>query len=167
MYVAQKGQPMALFGRIKLNKILWRADFKSFYERGQPVTGRTYQKLEWGPALIEMWPIMNDLLREGLLVEEEHIVPGDKAEHRPITKADPVLRLFSPEDIEYLDESLHHYWNMTGMESSDKSHGTAWKTRNIGDAIPYEAAYFEDKPLPKTTLQRLAEQARKLNLHSA
>src|ERR1700733_511729 len=164
LYVAQKGQPMAFFGRIKLNKILWRADFKSFYDRRQPVTGRTYQKLEWGPALIEMWPIMNDLLREDLLVEEEHVVPGNKTEHRPIAKADPVLRLFSQEDIEYLDESLHHYWNMTGMESSDESHGTAWKTRNIGDAIPYEAAYFEDKPLPKAALERLAERARKLNL---
>jgi Protein of unknown function (DUF4065) len=167
LYVAGKGQPMTFFGRIKLNKILWRADFKSFYERGQPVTGRTYQKLEFGPALVEMWPVMNDLLREDLLLEEEHTVPGDRIEHRPVAKAEPVLRHFSPEDIEFLDESLRHYWNMTGMESSDESHGVAWKTRNIGDAIPYEAAYFEDKPLPTPTLQRLADQARKAKLHSA
>jgi hypothetical protein len=167
LYVAEKGQPMTFFGRIKLNKILWRADFKSFYERGQPVTGRTYQKLEWGPALVEMWPVMNDLLREDLLVEEEHTIPGDRIEHRPVAKAEPVLRLFSPEDIEFLDESLRHYWNMTGMESSDESHGIAWKTRNIGDAIPYEAAYFEDRPLPAPTLQRLADQARRAKLHSA
>jgi hypothetical protein len=70
LYVAQRGQQMAFFGRIKLNKILWRADFKSFYERRQPVTGRTYQKLEFGPALVEMWPVMNDLLRDDLLLEE-------------------------------------------------------------------------------------------------
>lgn len=166
LYVAQKGHPMTFFGRIKLNKILWRADFKSFYERGQPVTGRTYQKLEFGPALVEMWPVMNDLLREDLLVEEAQ-THGDKIEHRPVAKADPVLRFFSPEDIEFLDESLHHYWDMTGMESSDESHGVAWKSRNIGDAIPYEAAYFEDRELPKATLDRLADKARKLNLHSA
>jgi Protein of unknown function (DUF4065) len=166
LYVAQKGQQMKFFGRIKLNKIIWRADFRSFYERRQPVTGRTYQKLQWGPALTEMMPIMNDLLREGLLIEEPQS-RGGKKEFRPVAKADPVLRLFSAEDLEFLDESLHHYWDKTGSEASDESHGVAWKSRNIGDAIPYEAAYFEDKALPKATLKRLAERAKKLQLRSA
>ena len=103
LYVAQKGQPMWFFGRIKLNKILWRADFRSFYERHQPVTGRAYQKLAFGPAVIEMIPVMQDLLRAGLVVEEKRI-HGDKPEYRPVAKADPVLRYFSPEDIEYLDD---------------------------------------------------------------
>jgi hypothetical protein len=166
LYVAKQGRPMTFFGRIKLNKIIWRADFRSFYERHQPVTGRTYQKLKWGPALIEMMPVMQDLFREDLLIEESEVHHG-KTEYRPIAKVDPILRLFSPEDIEYLDESLRHYWDKTGTESSDESHGVAWRSRQIGDAIPYEAAYFEDKPLPKATLQRLAGIARKLNLHSA
>ena len=166
LYVAQKGQPMEFLGRVKLNKIIWRADFRSFYARRQPVTGRAYQKLRWGPALMEMMPIMNDLLREGLLMEELQS-RGGKKEHRPVAKADPVLRFFSAEDLEFLDESLQHYWNKTGSEASDESHGLAWKSRNIGDAIPYEAAFFEDKPLPKAALQKLAERARKLQLRSA
>jgi hypothetical protein len=166
LYVANQGRPMKFFGRVKLNKIIWRADFRSFYARHQPVTGRTYQKLKWGPALIEMMPVMQDLFREDLLIEEPEL-HGGKTEYRPVAKADPVLRLFSPEDIEYLDESLRHYWDKTGTETSDESHGIAWKAHVIGDAIPYEAAYFEDKPLPKATLQRLAEHARKLNLRSA
>jgi hypothetical protein len=56
---------------------------------------------------------------------------------------------------------------MTGTETSDESHGIAWKSREIGDAIPYEAAYFEDKPLSSSALERLAGIARKLRLHSA
>lgn len=157
---------MVFFGRIKLNKILWRADFRSFYERGQPVTGRTYQKLELGPAPEEMVPVMNDLLREGSLFEEprQH---GDATEQRPVPKADPVLTIFSAEDIQYLDESLHHYWEMTGTESSDESHGIAWKTRELGEGIPYEAAYFEDRPLPNRTISRFAKLARKMQLRSA
>jgi hypothetical protein len=166
LYVAQKGKGMRLFGRIKLNKIIWRADFRSFYERGQPVTGRTYQKLKWGPALTEMVPVIQDLQMANLLEEKAHKY-GNATEYRPIAKADPVLKFFSPEDLEFLDESLRHYWDMTGMESSDESHGVAWKSREIGDPIPYEAAYFEDKPLPKAALQRLAETAKKLNLRSA
>jgi hypothetical protein len=166
LYVALKGRPMKLFGRVKLNKIIWRADFRSFYERRQPVTGRSYQKLKFGPALIEMVPVMQDLFRENLLVEEPEQY-GRKKEYRPVAKVEPVLRLFSPEDLDFLDESLRHYWDKTGTESSDESHGIAWKSREIGDAIPYEAAYFEDKSLPKATLQKLADHARKLNLHSA
>lgn len=166
LYVAQKGRPMNFFGRIKLNKIIWRADFRSFYERQQPVTGRSYQKLEWGPALIEMMPVMQDMLRDDLLIEEPQR-HGDKIEYRPIAKVHPVLKFFSPNDLEYLDESLRHYWDLTGTEASDESHGLAWQSRNIGDAIPYEASFFEDKPLSIKSLARFASFARKLNLRSA
>src|SRR5712672_2931435 len=166
LYVAEKGQAMRFFGRIKLNKILWRADFRAFYERRQPVTGRTYQRLPWGPALIEMLPVMQELLREGALTEEARVLSGN-TEYRPIARAEPVLKFFSPDDLGYLDESISHYWNMTGTESDDESHGIAWRTRNDGDAIPYEAAYFEDKPLPQASLERLASLARQRNLRSA
>jgi antitoxin SocA-like protein len=165
LYVADKSKPMTFFGRVKLNKIIWRADFRSFYGRHQPVTGRSYQKLEWGPALIEMVPVMQGLLREGVLVDEPRIHAGTK-EFRPVARADPVLKFFSREDIEYLDESIHHYWDMIGTESSDESHGIAWKSRQIGDLIPYEASYFSDLPLSKTALQKLSEIAVKHNLHS-
>lgn len=165
LHIAQKGEPMEYFGRVKLNKIIWRADFLSFFQRRQPVTGRTYQKLKQGPALIEITPVMHDLLRDGFLIEETRL-HGRRQEHRPVAKADPVLKLFSPEDLEFLDESLRHYWTMTGTETSDESHGIAWKTHQIGDAIPYEASYFEDKPLPETTLRRIAKDARNLNLRS-
>ena len=113
-----------------------------------------------------MVPIMHDLLREGLLTEQPQ-THGETTEYRPVPLAEPVLKFFSPEDIEYLGESLRHYWDMTGMESSDESHGIAWKTRGIGEGIPYEAAYFEDRPLPKATIDRLANFARKLQLRSA
>src|SRR3984885_3880127 len=108
LYVAQKGQQMTFFGRIKLNKIMWRADFRSFFIRHQPVTGRGYQKLDFGPALIEMAPVMNELMRAGLLVEEAR-AHGERIEYRPVANAAPVLRFFSPEDFEFLDESLRHY----------------------------------------------------------
>jgi len=105
-------------------------------------------------------------LREGALTQEARVDAGN-TEYRPVAKVEPVLKLFSPEDLEYLDESVHHYWNMTGAESSDESHGVAWKSRMDGDAIPYEAAYFEDRPLPQAVLDKLARIARKFQLRSA
>ncbi|UVC08446.1 SocA family protein [Rhizobium sp. TH2] len=154
LYVCQKASEMEFFGAIKLNKILWRADFKSFAERQVPVTGRQYQRLAMGPAPVEMPPVVNDLLRDGAIVIERRKV-GRHEEKRHIAKVGPVLRMFSPEDLDYLDEAIEHYRFLTGTEASDESHGIAWKTRDDGDPMPYQSAYFEDKPLSDNALEKL------------
>ena len=47
LYVAERlADDPAGRGAVKLNKILWWADFESFRERGRSVTGAVYQKLE-------------------------------------------------------------------------------------------------------------------------
>ncbi|ODA68110.1 hypothetical protein A7A08_01280 [Methyloligella halotolerans] len=159
LYVAERCASFRYFGLIKLNKTLWRADFRSFYERGQPVTGRQYQRLEKGPAPVEMPPLLRELGSEGHLeyVSQKY---GLVVERRPVAKGRPVLNFFSQEDLDYLDESIAHYEHMTGSESSDESHGIAWKIRKDGEPIPYQAAYFSDKPLSKDKLSELSEQGR-------
>lgn len=159
LYVCKKAEGMPRFGAIKLNKILWRADFRSYYEREVPVTGRQYQRLELGPAPVEMPPVVLGLLREGLLRIDRVSVAG-KVEHRHIALADPVLQFFSPQDIDYLDEAIAHYYDMSGSESSDESHGVAWRTRSNGDPMPYQLAFLDDNPLPVATMQRAVELAR-------
>lgn len=160
LYVCSRSNGMERFGAVKLNKILWRADFRSYHIRATAVTGRQYQRLPMGPAPVEMPPIIAEMLREKIIEIERHQV-GAYVERRHVALVDPVLNLFSKDDIEFLDESISHYWNMTGIESSDQSHGVAWKTRENGDPIPYQAAYFEDSPLPPQTLNKLAAMARK------
>jgi hypothetical protein len=153
LYVATKGSTMKFLGGIKLNKILWRGDFRSYFHRQQPVTGRQYHRLKLGPAPVEMKPVISGMLRDSILKIQKRKVFGH-IEDRPIALDSPVMKFFSPDDVEYLDESIKHYWNMTGTETSDESHGMAWKSRNDGDAIPYEAAFFEDAPLSEATLER-------------
>jgi hypothetical protein len=159
LYVCQKASEMEFFGAIKLNKILWRADFKSYAERQVPVTGRQYQRLSMGPAPVEMPPVVNDLLRSDAIVIERRQV-GRHVEKRHIAKVAPVLRAFSAEDLDYLDEAIEHYRYLTGSEASDDSHGVAWKTREDGDPMPYQSAYFEDRPLSVSTLDKLESIAR-------
>jgi hypothetical protein len=166
LYVARRGQDMKYFGAIKLNKILWRGDFRSYYHRRQPITGRQYQRLKLGPAPVEMKPVMARMLRDGLLnIEKRRII--DYKEDRAIPLAEPMMKFFSPDDIEYLDESIQHYWDMTGAETSDESHGMAWRSRNDGDAIPYEAAFFEDAPLNEAALDNFAKIGRQRGWKSA
>jgi hypothetical protein len=146
LYVSQKCESAPYFGKIKLNKILWRADFESFAQRGQPVTGRQYQRLKQGPAPVEMLPILNELQAEGLLTYKTRKLV-DYEEQRPTALQSPILTMFSKQDLDYLDRSISAYWDKTGTEVSDISHGVAWKSREDGDPMPYELAYLSDEPL--------------------
>jgi len=158
LYVSKKSEGAPYFGKVKLNKILWRADFESFAQRGQPVTGRQYQRLKQGPAPVEMLPILNELESEGLLIFRL-VQQGNYEEQRPVALQNPVLNFFSMQDLEYLDRAIMAYWEMTGTEVSDISHGAAWRSREDGEPMPYELAYLSDQPLGRGQKAKLLKLA--------
>lgn len=165
LYVAQHCARADRFGAIKLNKILWKADFDAFAERGVPVTGRDYQRLELGPAPREMPRVSNDMLRDDLIRIDridlgQNEAGEDIVEHRTIALVDPNLEKFGPDDLRFVDAAIAHYWDMTGTEASDKSHGTAWRTHHNGDLLPYELARLSDKPLNWGMRQRIIDHAK-------
>jgi hypothetical protein len=161
LYVAERCQNARYFGAIKLNKILWKADFDSFRARGVPVTGREYRRQKLGPALREMRPVQNEMLRDGA-IRMEHRDYGDGiVEKRTIALDRPDTSLFSDQDIGFIDNSIRHYWEMTGTESSDQSHGLAWQTRFNGDPMPYESALLSDRAPGPKQWARLADLIRR------
>lgn len=159
LYVCGKCVDANYFGLVKLNKILWWADFTSFSERGQPVTGRMYQRQNYGPVPVEMKPLLDEMQRRN----EISISPSritDIAEQRPKALVEPVLKDFSQSDIDFFDRAVRVFWNCTGTEASDRSHGFAWKTRENGDPMAYELAYISDEPLGPSTLGKLGRIAK-------
>lgn len=146
LYIMKACKDAEAFGLTKLNKILWRADFRAFAARGVPVTGRQYQRLPQGPAPVEMWPLLQEMQSEGVLKIEKRPV-GPYEESRPLALVEPSLRYFSADDIAYLDRAIVDYWDMTGREVSKDSHGVAWETRGNGDPMAYELALLSDDPL--------------------
>jgi len=164
LYVAEKCQGARYFGSIKLNKIIWKADFDSFAERGQPVTGREYRRQKYGPVLREMKPLHDDLLKDGLIRIEPRDFGDDIVERRTVALTSADLSMFSEIDISYVDRSIAHYWEKTGMEASDESHGVAWRTRANGDTMPYEASLLSDRPLLPKQMERLIALARRREL---
>src|SRR5260370_40915264 len=86
LYVAEECREAPHFGLTKLNKIIWRADFTSYAERGVPVTGRAYQRLKFGPAPIEMLPVLNELEQRGDIEYLETEFGDEIAEKRVIAK---------------------------------------------------------------------------------
>ncbi len=155
IYISKKCQDAERFGAIKLNKILWRSDFQSFARRSVPVTGREYKRLELGPAPKEMPVLHRDMQVQGLIGLDKVEVSEGKIEHRTIALVEPDLSIFSKDDLFFVDESIAYFWDKTGTETSDDSHGVAWSSRNNGDLMPYELARLSDKPISKKQFLRL------------
>jgi hypothetical protein len=115
LYVAQKCETSRRFGAIKLNKIIWKADFDSFATRGVPVTGREYKREKFGPVPREMRSLHTEMLKQGAVRVKRTIFGLDEAgrevvEHRTIAQDAPNMSLFTPEDISFVEASIAHYW---------------------------------------------------------
>ncbi len=144
IYVAEKCADAKRFGKIKLNKIIWKADFDAYAARRVPVTGRAYQRLGLGPAPIEMAPLYGEMLQDDLITVQLIDFGDNIVEHRTIPKVKSELKFFSPDDLAYADHAIRYFWDLTGEETSDDSHGAAWRSRADGDPMPYELALLRD-----------------------
>jgi hypothetical protein len=144
LYVTSKCAEAERMGLTKLNKILWKADFDAFAARHLPVTGRPYQRLSLGPAPKEMSPLLRDMIRDGLIEIVETDFGEDVVEKRPVARARPNLSNFTKADLAYVDAAIAYYWDKTGVETSDDSHGIAWASRENGVPMYYELSYLSD-----------------------
>ena len=154
LYVAQRCADEEKFGVVKLNKILWKADFESYSKRRMPVTGVEYRKLPLGPAPKDM-PDTTMVMR----ARGEIKIDGPNAlsnEKRTIALVEPDMSLFDEQDIEFANQAISYYRGRTGNEASDDSHGAAWSSQNIGDLMPYQLADLSDKKLGIKQYNRLA-----------
>lgn len=167
LYIAKRCEGARYFGAIKLNKILWKSDFDSFLERGIPVTGREYRRQKLGPTLHEMVPIQEEMLRVGAIRIEPRDLGDGFVEKRTIAIDVADLSLFSETDIALVDRAIQHYWEKTGTEASDESHGIAWHTRSNGDTMPYECAMLSDHPLGGEQLRRISRLVQKREMTTA
>ncbi|MGH7046230.1 MAG: Panacea domain-containing protein [Stellaceae bacterium] len=166
LYVSERCADARRFGKIKLNKIIWKADFAAYAARRVPVTGRAYQRLKFGPAPIEMAPLYGEMLQDDLITVKL-INVGDYVEHRTIpTVKSEIKKLFSEDDISYVNSSIEYYWELSGEEASDDSHGVAWRSRSDGDPMPYELALLSDAAPSDEQARRILEMAEKSGWNS-
>jgi len=68
-------------GAIKLNKVLFFAEFAHMRVTGRPITGSPYQKLRLGPAPRRLVPVRNRLISAGDATLERETILG-RVQHR-------------------------------------------------------------------------------------
>lgn len=146
LYIADVCREEPTFGKTVLNKILWHADFETYLETGQSLTGARYQSLEHGPAPKRMKPVL-DKMREDGDVSVRPVMYRGYEQHRVVSLRSPNLGEFSGEEIALLNRVIDECKHETGRALSTASHGTAWRLGRVLGSIPYEAAFLSDEPL--------------------
>lgn len=144
LYIARRSAADPYFGRTKLNKILFFADFEAYRRLRRPITGAVYQRLPQGPAVQQMLPILRTL--EGSVTEiSEDTFAGAQQRLVPLRSAD--LSVFTGEEIAIVDQVLDELRPMTNYQVSELSHTTmAWRLTENRQEIPYSFALVDSAP---------------------
>lgn len=139
-YVCWKVKNPADLGAIKLNKVLWVSDLRSFVERGQPITGERYVKRQLGPVPFSILGVVKELQQEHKLVVRQNESYGNPKTDYIALKRPDIGSVFTADEISLIDDAIHFVCHRhTAMGISERTHDVIWKLAEIGEDIPYEA----------------------------
>ena len=150
LHIAARSFEDQYFGATKLNKLLYFADFLSYEERGLPITGASYQRLNQGPAPKEILQAIRELEAENKAEQFERRVYGKK-QRRLIPKVEADLSAFKAEEIALVDGIIDKFKSMSATELSHLTHQIpGWQIAQDRETIPYPSVFLAwDPPTPR------------------
>lgn len=159
LYLSERSADDPGFGMVKLNKLLYRADFEAYRLLGKSITGAEYEKQAYGPVARAL-PVVLDDLAANQYVIWRHFAAGDYTRDVPAATVPPDLHAFSPDEIEIVDRALQELADHGGKSVSEWSHETSagWRVKKIGQEIPYSSAIINLKPPSKEAMARVRAQ---------
>ena len=158
LYIADKCESDGPFGATKLNKILAFADFSSYFQTGQPITGSAYMRLPQGPVPCRLKPVTAKMATRHEM-RTRMVSYGKYQQKRVIPLRDARLGYFTPENIALVDLVIQKMWGRTAIQVSEFSHGIAWRIAGERMKIPYEAVFLSDDEITDYDLARTDELA--------
>lgn len=138
----------------KVMKLMYFADRIHLVEYGLPITGDTYQKMEFGPVPSFANHIANDRieLRKGIIKREGKNL---------VANIEPDMDDLSISEVKCLDESINKYSKYTFSELTKISHDYAW---NSSDRVIDYIKIAEEGGADKEMLNYIKEQIINSNL---
>jgi len=163
VYVARRLEDDPAGGAVKLNKVLFFAEFAHMRAAGRPITGAEYQKLENGPAPRRLLPVRERLIARGEAELHTETYLG-RTQKRLVAHREADLTCFTADELKAVDEALAELRGRSASDVSQLSHDEiGYQMVNDGDTIPYEAAYLRPAVITETVRRHaagLAEQLR-------
>jgi len=124
-------------GYVKLNKILWAADFAAYYEHGAAITGAGYVKRQYGPAPRAIVPVLKELEADRAVIARDTIFHGFSKKEFVVLHA-PDTSAFSQTDLAIVDSAIKLICEEhTAKSISAQSHDHVWQAASDGEEIPY------------------------------
>jgi hypothetical protein len=165
LFFAERSAPEVdpRMSRVKLNKLLYRADFEAFRLLGQSITGETYIWGEFGPMASHLPMAETELGNRGYL-EYELDKSGPQDRKVPIARepSDPLQ--FEPEERVVMEAALVELADRGGKAASAWSHeeSVGWRLRDEHpeireEPIPYEIDLVASGPAPASAVARLRD----------
>jgi hypothetical protein len=134
------------FGAIKLNKLLFHADFSAFLTYGEPITGQEYFKLPKGPAPRRLKAVTEGMIKTGEFAWQEVLYFGH-IHKKPIALRPAKPAKFSGPEIALIRQTVEKFWGMGATEISEQSHlFLGWKAAHLKETIPYSTALVSRRP---------------------
>ena len=159
LYISERCFEDPAFGAIKLAKILYFSDFRSFARYGQSVTLAEYMSLPQGPVPQRLLYVRQQLEAEHKLFIHRSQFRGLE-QHRPIAQREANLDAFAVQDISLVDAVITEHWGKTATEMSALSHDRIWQIAGTqGRKVPKEAVFISSEPLTEYDAQRTRELA--------
>lgn len=153
LYISQLSEGDPRFGAIKLNKILYYADFTAYRELGQPITEANYQHLREGPAPKELLQAVDELENEGG-IRYEHRRYYTRRQKRIVRCREPNLKHFNPKELRIVEDVVKVLWDLNAIEVRDLSHEEwGWRLSDDGEIIPYRTAWLSPEPLTQEQIR--------------
>ncbi len=149
VYVAERCADDPSFGAVKLNKILYYADFDAYRLLHQPISGATYRKLSEGPAPKELVSSRDELIEQGRIELEERPYFNRTQKRLVLTQGEAANpEIFSVDERQVVDQVIQFFWGKSAREVSDYSHREpGWLAAGDREQIPYETAGLSPEPI--------------------
>lgn len=146
LFITERSEGDERFGAVKLNKLLFYADFLAYLNLGSPITGQQYHRLIDGPAPRRILQVRQQLIDDGsLAIRKAEALNRNQERTFALREAD--LRGFTSEQIAIVTQIIDSSWNRTAAEVTalyDQLGG--WEVVKIGATIPYEVAWASKRP---------------------
>lgn len=155
LYFSQRGLDEGLvIGSTKLNKLLFFTDFRAYAELGSPVTGATYQRLQWGPAARQLLPMRDEMLRDQEVRFRDRSDDDLNDVLVPVSQPN-VQTVLSEAERRIADGVFEELRPFNATASSDYSHlkSAGWNVMPDRADIPYESAFVVTDPPPAEAIE--------------
>ena len=147
LYIAQKHEKNPAFGRVKLVKVFAHSDYLSYLRRGVSITGERYVKQTYGPVATA-FPGVEQALQDAKRLQYQEHATGDGPQKRAVALDNPDLGLFTPDELEIVDEVIRIYWSLDSDQASQRIHAflPAWSIADTGRTIPHYSVFLSSRP---------------------